>query len=174
MPDEDLATRAARAVTGMERLAARLRSAVEDLEGVLPLDPEAFDPDALEGATGLLLDGFRVRFSDLEDMMGREVLPLAVALAEGGEGLAERPVEECVQDLAGRGLIDADAWHAARDVRNRLAHPEPGTGAERARALNQAWHHTTMLLAAADRLAAWMRQRLAGPDGAAAAARPLD
>lgn len=147
----------------MERLAGRLRSAARALTGVLPLDPEGFDPDALDAATGLRLDGFRVRFSDLEDMMGRVVLPLAVALEEGAQGMDERPVEACVQFLAARRLLDADAWHAAREVRNRLAHPDPGAGADRARALNAAWRHTPMLLGAAERLAAWMRERLSGP-----------
>ena len=161
MGEADLATRAASALAGMERLARRLRAAADDLGGRFPLDPEGFDPDRLDVATGLQLDGFRVRFADLEDMMGRAVLPLAVALAEGPEGLDERSVEASVRALAERDLIDADAWHAARDVRNRLAHPEPGAGAERARALNAAWRHTGMLLATAERLAAWMRRRLA-------------
>ena len=165
MADEDLATRAARAVAGMERLARRLRDAADELAGRFPLDPEAFDPDALDAAAGLRLDGFRVRFSDLEDMMGRVVFPLAVALAEGPEGVDERAVEECVQALAERRLIDGDAWHAAREVRNQLAHPEPEAGPERARALNAAWRDTAMLLGAAERLAAWMRRHLARPPG---------
>jgi hypothetical protein len=159
---DDLATRAAEAITGMERLARRLQSAAEDLAGLFPLDPEGFDPEALDIATGLRLDGFRVRFADLEDYTGRVVLPLAVALETGPERLDERPVEECVQALHDWGLIDAEAWHAAREVRNRLAHPEPGAGAQRARALNDAWHHTGMLLAATRRLAGWMRPRLSG------------
>ena len=162
MADDDLATRAADAITGMERLARRLQSAAEELTRLFPLDPERFDPEALDTATGLHLDGFRVRFSDLEDMMGRVVLPLAVALEKGPQGLDERPVAECVQTLHDWRLIDAEAWHATREVRNRLAHPEPGAGAQRARALNDAWHDTGMLLAAAERLAAWMRQRLTG------------
>ncbi|MEF8792061.1 hypothetical protein [Thiohalorhabdus sp.] len=160
MAEAELATRAAQAVTGMERLAGRLRSAIGELEGLFPLDPEAFHPDDLDVATGLLLDGFRVRFADLEDLMGRVVFPLAVALAEGAEGLAERPVEECLQDLAGRGLIDAETWHAAREVRNQLAHPEPNAGSQRAAILNRAWRDTGMLLETAERVAAWMRLHL--------------
>ncbi|MFB6259357.1 MAG: hypothetical protein ABEJ96_02990 [Thiohalorhabdaceae bacterium] len=160
MAEEDLATRAARAVTGMERLARRLRSAVEDLRALFPLDPDGFDADALDAATGLRLDGFRVRFSDLEDMMGRVVLPLAVAVETGGDRVDERPVAECVQLLSDKGLIDAEAWHAVREVRNELAHPEPGAGPERAATLNEAWQHTGMLLDAAGHLAAWMRPRL--------------
>jgi hypothetical protein len=159
---DDLATRAAEAIAGMERLAWRLQSAADDLTAVFPLDPEGFDPEALDTETGLRLDGFRVRFADLEDYTGRVVLPLAVALETGSERLDERPVEACVQALHDWGLIDAEAWHAAREVRNRLAHPEPGAGAQRARALNDAWHDTGMLLGVAERLAAWMRQRLSG------------
>lgn len=160
MTGADLQARAGAAIAGMERLARRLRAGADELTALFPLAPERFDPDALDPVTGLRLDGFRVRFCDLEDMMGRVVLPLAVALEAGPERLDERPVEECVQALHDWGLIDAEAWHAAREVRNRLAHPEPGAGAQRARALNEAWHDTGMLLQAAERLAAWMRARL--------------
>jgi hypothetical protein len=156
------AIQAAEAVTTLERLAGRLEEAEQVVAGILPLDTPGFDADGLDARTGLLLDGFRTRFAELEDVMGR-VVPLAARLNGMPATEGEEPsVGESLEWLAGRGALDEPAWRAARELRNQLTHPEPGDGPDRAELLNRAWYETSRLLSASQRLVALVRREVPG------------
>jgi hypothetical protein len=156
---DSLATHAADAVATMERLAGRLQAARHTVSGILPLPAETFHGEALDAHTGMLLDGFRTRFAELEDVAGRVVVPLVARLDGLDVAAGEEPaVADALAWLAERGVLDADAWREMREVRNQLAHPEPGDGPDRAELLNRAWAQTPDLLAIAERLAARLRE----------------
>ena len=154
---DSVAQRAAEAVAIMERLAGRLQAARHTVSGILPLHTETFHGDALDAHTGMLLDGFRTRFAELEDVTGRMVVPLVARLDGLAVPAGEEPaVADALAWLAEEGLLDAELWRDAREVRNQLAHPQPG-GPDRAELLNRAWAHTPALLATAERLAVRLR-----------------
>ena len=90
------------------KLAGRLEQAVEALETSFPLEPNAFDPDRLDLEVSLALDAFRVRFSDLQDILGRSLFP-AIARADEDESPAHvLTTRERIALMEKREIIDAD------------------------------------------------------------------
>ena len=128
------------------KLAGPLEQAVAALETSLPLDPNVFDPDRLDLEVSLALDAFRVRFSDLQDILGRSLFP-AIARADEDETPAHLlTMRERIALMKKRGIIDADKWREIREVRNQFAHEYPDDQEENAANLNVARRLTGELL----------------------------
>jgi uncharacterized protein YutE (UPF0331/DUF86 family) len=96
---------------GLERVAARLFATPVTAERLATLDS---DQDLSER-----VDAFAARFGRLQDALADKLLPAYLALA----GEPPRPVVEMLDRAERLGLIaSADAFLAARKLRNRLVH----------------------------------------------------
>lgn len=70
------------ALVSLYKLILRLESALSQLSEQMPLDVECFNPDNMDDTFLLQLDGFRARFSDLQDYMGHTFIPMITKLDE--------------------------------------------------------------------------------------------
>ncbi len=60
----------------MIKLSERLRDAKVALQNNMPLNVAMFNPDSKDSGFLLQLDGFRVRFADLQDILGQVIFPM--------------------------------------------------------------------------------------------------
>ena len=122
-----------------DKLAQRLVQVVDALQETLPLAAETFDPEGLDISVSLALDAFRVRFSDLQDMLGRSLFA-AIARADEDETPAQPlTTRERIALMEKRGILDADKWREIREIRNQFAHEYPDDHEEKAANINAAW-----------------------------------
>jgi hypothetical protein len=143
----------------LKKLADRLAEARVLLGEHFPLDPDTFDPDALDPALSLAIDGFRGRVAALQDFLGKSVFRTIALLDEDespGRALTTRERNALMEK---RGLIDGDAWRDAREVRNRFAHEYPDAHQEKAANLNAAWSHVPALQAVVARIETYLADR---------------
>ena len=143
----------------MNRLAERLDQAIEQLRDTLPLDPETFDPDHLAPTIGLLLDGFRARFSDLQDHIGRAVFKAVAQMDEDEMPGQELTTRERIVLMEKRRLINAETWKDIREVRNSFAHEYPEQHSEKAAHLNAAWDYSPTLLSITETISHYANRR---------------
>ncbi len=130
----------------MDALAGQLRSALDLLAPQMPLDEQNFDPQKLEPATSLALDGFRARFSDLQDMLGKSMFKSLARMDQEESPVNELSTRERLMLMEKRGIIDADRWNQAREIRNAFTHDYPDRHAEKAANHNAAWESSGYLL----------------------------
>lgn len=149
----------------MNKLAARLKQAMEQLDRLMPLEPADFDPEQLDPGESLFLDGFRARFSDLQDMLGRTIFKSIAWMDEDELPGSELTTRERIALMEKRGLIDADRWKDLREVRNRFAHEYPDQHQEKAVNLNAAWEYAPELLETARKVTRYARERHGLEDG---------
>ncbi len=130
----------------MNRMAGRMEQALAQMRQDLPLQAETFDPPLLDPKLALFLDGFRARFSDLQDLVGRTLFK-SIALMDQDEAPgSELSTRERTVLMEKRGLIDARQWQELREVRTGFAHEYPDAPDEIAANLNAAWAHSQDLL----------------------------
>lgn len=126
---------------GLGRVTARLFAAPLSAERLAALDG---DDDLAER-----LDAFAARFGRLQDALTDKLLPAYLALA----GEAPRPVIDMLDRVERLGLIaSADAFLAARKLRNRLVHEYVEDRRELAANLEAARAFVPQLCAALDHL----------------------
>ena len=141
------------------KLARRLEQAVAALQDSFPLDPNAFDPDGLALEASLALDAFRVRFSDLQDILGRSLFPAIARMDEDETPAHVLTTRERIALMEKRGIIDADKWREIREIRNQFAHEYPDDHEEKAANLNAAWRLTGELLETNRRIVDYARRQ---------------
>jgi len=115
------------------RTAARLSTSLERTEDLFPLTGDALA--RLDDGGAERLDAFRVRFSDLQDL-------LAGKLFRGLLRLEEEPALsqlDVLNAMEKRGIIGSlEGWKALRQLRNAFAHDYPEHDDQRAEALTLA------------------------------------
>ncbi|NOX09800.1 MAG: hypothetical protein GXP22_10015 [Gammaproteobacteria bacterium] len=140
----------------MEKLAVRLNESVKRIDAIMPLDPEIFDPDQVDSDELLFLDAFRIRFSDLQDVIGHTIFYM-VALYDLDESPAQRlSTRERIHLMERKSLIDASEWNELREIRNGFAHEYPDASSEKAEALNAAWRYSSKLIVLSKKLKAYL------------------
>lgn len=107
----------------------------------------------------MLLDGFRARFSDLQDMLGRTMFKTIALLDEDEMSGIEMTTRERIALMEKRGLLDGDRWQDIREVRNSFAHEYPDEDAEKAANLNAAWQHAPVVLSVSHAVAEYLRDK---------------
>jgi len=142
-----------------QRAATALEEAVRELESLFPLDLDTFDPDAMEARDTLLLDGFRARYSSLQDLIGTTLFKTVVRLDE--DETPERPLttRERVALMEKRGILEQEQWRELREIRNQFAHEYPDQHQEKALNLNTAWEAVQPLLAIARKIAVYLEEK---------------
>jgi hypothetical protein len=133
----------------MQRLAALLTSALEELDDrkLLPLNASQFHPNELSPSSSLYLDGFRARYSDLQDMLGTAMFQSIARLDEDESLGQELSTRERVVLMEKRGIIDAIKWQDSREIRNSFAHDYPDQHRQKAENFNAAREYSVYLLA---------------------------
>ena len=132
----------------MKKLATALAAALEELDGrnLLPLDAAEFNPDELSSSDSLYLDGFRARFADLQDMLGKVMFQSIARLDEDespGQPLSAR---ERVVLMEKREILEAMKWQDSREIRNSFAHDYPDQHRQKAENFNAAREYSDYLL----------------------------
>ncbi|MGM0413486.1 MAG: hypothetical protein ACQERG_09250, partial [Pseudomonadota bacterium] len=136
----------------------RLEQARDHLMALFPLKVDTFDPEELPPETAFGIDAFRVRFGDLQDLLGRAVFRSLARADEDELPGDELTTRERIALMEKRGLLDADQWRAIREVRNTFAHEYPDDDAEKAAHLNAAWELTATLLEVGRRCVTYARE----------------
>ena len=130
----------------MNALARQLRTARDLLASIMPLNEQDFDPEKLEPSTSLALDGFRARFSDLQDMLGKSMFKSLARMDQEETPENELSTRERLMLMEKRGIVDAERWNQAREIRNAFTHDYPDHAAEKAANYNAAWEFSNYLL----------------------------
>jgi hypothetical protein len=128
------------------RTARNLLSSIERISRTL-LPIEAVRMEKLSEDDKDRLDAFRVRFIELQDLLGAKVFRALLVLEEERAGSHL----DTLNTMEKRGVIPSVArWVELRRLRNGLSHDYPATTAERTAALNEALKRAPELLAALD------------------------
>ena len=144
----------------MQRLATALTSAHEELESrnLLPLDASQFNPDKLSPSDSLYLDGFRARFSDLQDMLGTVMFQSIARMDEDESPGRELSTRERVVLMEKREILDAIKWQDSREIRNSFAHDYPDQHRQKAENFNAAKESSDYLLAVSKSIEQYIQQ----------------
>ncbi len=129
----------------MIKLSVRLQDAQVALQNNMPLNVETFDPDVNDNGFLLQLDGFRVRFADLQDILGQVIFPMVCQYDEDETSQHPMSTRERVVLMEKKGLISTQQWKLLREIRNRFTHEYPDEHEEKALLLNQAWENVDTL-----------------------------
>ena len=124
-----------------QRTARNLQSSLNRIAGLFPLTPEQMDD--LDEDEKDRLDAFRVRFTDLQDVLGGKLFRSLLHLEE------EEPEStlDILNQVEKRGIIaSVDGWRRLRDIRNLLTHEYPRSAGERAEALSTAFREAPGLI----------------------------
>jgi hypothetical protein len=138
----------------LQKLANRLQSALSQLTDQMPLDVENFDPDTLDDGFLLKLDGFRARFSDLQDFIGHTMIPMLCKLDEDETPATPLSTRDRNALIERKGIFILSHWQALREIRNGFTHDYPNEHVEKAMLLNAAWSGSHRLI---DMAQAFMR-----------------
>jgi len=142
----------------MRALARQLALAREQLQPVMPLDEKTFDPEAMDPSVTLALDGFRARFADLQDMLGKAMFKSLARLDQDESPGNELTTRERLALMEKRGILETEKWNEAREIRNAFVHDYPDRHPEKAAAYNAAWRFSDYLLEVAENLEAYSRR----------------
>ena len=123
------------------RTAGLLRSSYSRLRPLMPLTGEKmsrFDDEELDR-----LDAFRVRFGDLQDLIGAKLFRSILSLEEEVIGSQL----DSINKMEKRGIIPSfEAWKEIRDIRNLFIHDYPDDDEQRAVSLNIAYESVSQLI----------------------------
>lgn len=137
------------------RTAVNLMSSLDRLRGRFPLSAEELEH--LDEDDKDRLDAFRVRFTDLQDVLGSKLFRSVLYLEEEEPG----SMLDILHQMEKRGLIPSvDNWRGLRDVRNLLVHDYPRSAPERADALSTAYREAGALLRILWSLHRYLRERV--------------
>lgn len=140
-------------------LGRQLELARKQLSDWMPLQPDIFDPETMDPAVTLALDGFRARFSDLQDILGRALFKSLTRLeAEEAPG-NELTMRQRLALMEKWGILELEQWEKLREIRNDFAHEYPDQHRKKALALNAAWEGSRELLQIVNRIHHHLRQR---------------
>lgn len=150
-----------RAILAARTVAASLRRSLDRLAPLLPIDANgavALDEDGRDR-----MDAFIKRFENLVNTLQDQVFRL---IAE--HGLARDPARMSRRDtldyMEKPGVLaEADPFHDAVRLRNRLSHMYPDDPARQAGQLNRIQAASVTALAALDGVEAWAARRLTPP-----------
>lgn len=142
--------RLATAVAACRQHATRLRSAMEFLAPLMPLDEAGMadlDDDGVRG-----LDQFVYRFGKLQDACGNQLFPALLGVLK--EPVRDWSMRDRLHRLEQLGVLTrSDDWDAVRAVRNRLVHEYPDDPARQAAIVALAWQWANPLLDIAEHVA---------------------
>ncbi len=130
----------------VQKSAQQLSIAQQQLSALMPLEVATFDPDVLLPGESLFLDGFRQRFSDLQDLLGKPMFQSITQMDQDEMPGNELSTRERVVLMEKRGLIAMEQWQRIREIRNAFAHDYPDQHEEKARSYNAAWECSYYLL----------------------------
>jgi len=146
-------------VTRMEGLAQGLEQAGIQLRGLFPLQPDTFSPKGMDPRDLLFLDGFRARFSDLQDFLGGTMFKTIAWMDEDEVPGREMTTRERLVLMEKRGLIDCEQWKDIREVRNNFTHEYPEEDSAKAINLNAAWQYVPVLLSVVQAMKDYARRQ---------------
>jgi hypothetical protein len=146
----DAAARLDTAIAACRQHAVRLRSAMEVLASLMPLDGSGMAHLDDEGVRAL--DQFVYRFGKLQDACGNQLFSALLDVLQ--EPVREWSMRDRMNRLEQLGyLTRLDDWDAIRAVRNRLVHEYPDDPARQAAILALAWRWANPLLDIAEHVA---------------------
>ncbi|MCF7970361.1 MAG: hypothetical protein K9L22_04260 [Methylococcaceae bacterium] len=129
----------------LRKLVEKLESACLLLSDTMPLVVDKFNPDEFPDMVLLQLDGFRVRFADLQDLLGHVIFPMITRFDEDESAVHPLSTRERQVLMEKKGLIQLDKWKALREIRNNFMHEYPEEHEEKAMLLNKAWESSKEL-----------------------------
>lgn len=130
------------------RSGIRLQQSQRRLSKYMPLNVHVLE--SVDEELSEKLDAFRVRFGDVQDVLGNKVFKSLLLLEE------ERVTSplDTLNQMEKRGVIETlEAWTRLRKMRNNFAHDYPNSSKEISDALNTAYEMTSQLLMIIDTLA---------------------
>lgn len=152
------------ALVSLYKLILRLESALSQLSEQMPLDVECFNPDNMDDTFLLQLDGFRARFSDLQDYMGHTFIPMITKLDEDESAANPLSTRERNVLMERKGIFELTQWQKLREIRNGFAHEYPDEHIEKALLLNAAWQMSERLIAIAQSALNYVKRMHHAPD----------
>lgn len=152
------------ALVSLYKLILRLESALSQLSKQMPLDVECFNPDNMDDTFLLKLDGFRARFSDLQDYMGHTFMPMITKLDEDESAANPLSTRERNVLMERKGIFELTQWQKLREIRNGFAHEYPDEHIEKALLLNAAWQMSERLIAIAQSALNYVKRMHHAPD----------
>lgn len=152
------------ALVSLYKLILRLESALSQLSEQMPLDVECFNPDNMDDTFLLQLDGFRARFSDLQDYMGHTFIPMITKLDEDESAANPLSTRERNMLMERKGIFELTQWQKLREIRNGFAHEYPDEHIEKALLLNAAWQMSERLIAIAQSALNYVERMHHAPD----------
>ncbi|MCL5796031.1 MAG: hypothetical protein M1579_00845 [Gammaproteobacteria bacterium] len=151
-------------LNSLNKLIHRLDSALLQLSDSMPLDVESFNPDNMDDTFLLQLDGFRARFSDLQDYMGHTIFPMICKLDEDESPAMPLSTRERNVLMERKGIFNLAEWQKLREIRNGFAHEYPDEHIEKALLLNAAWLMSERLIAVAQAASNYIERTSHAPD----------
>jgi hypothetical protein len=142
----------------LQALLNRLDSACKQLSDDMPLDVEHFAPNTIDDAFLLKLDGFRARYSDLQDFIGHTIFPMICKLDEDESAAMPLSTRERQVLMERKGIIVLSDWQQLREIRNGFAHDYPDEHIEKAVLLNAAWQSSSDLIAIAHKATTYIQR----------------
>ena len=122
------------------KLATHLSNSLKSLKNIFPIDEQKFktiNEEELEK-----IDAFRVRFTDLQDMIGNKLFKSVLLLELENIG----SMLDIINNIDKRKIISSfEEWQNLRDIRNFFSHEYPESDDEKAENLNMAYKHSTEL-----------------------------
>lgn len=152
------------ALVSLYKLILRLESALSQLSEQMPLDVECFNPDNMDDTFLLQLDGFRARFSDLQDYMGHTIFPMICKLDEDESPAMPLSTRERNVLMERKGIFELTQWQKLREIRNGFAHEYPDEHIEKALLLNAAWQMSERLITIAQSALNYVERMHHAPD----------
>lgn len=152
------------ALVSLYKLILRLESALSQLSEQMPLDVECFNPDNMDDTFLLQLDGFRARFSDLQDYMGHTFIPMITKLDEDESAANPLSTRDRNVLMERKGIFELTQWQKLREIRNGFAHEYPDEHIEKALLLNAAWQMSERLIAIAQSALNYVKRMHHAPD----------
>jgi hypothetical protein len=145
-------------LNSLKKLSKRLESALSQLVDEMPLDVDSFDPNAMDDVFLLKLDGFRARYSDVQDFIGHTVFPMICKLDEDETAAIPLSTRERQVLMERKGIIVLSDWQQLREIRNGFAHDYPDEHIEKAILLNAAWQSSLALVAIAQKATTYIQR----------------
>ena len=136
----------------MKKLCKRLTQAHSYIQKWMPLDILNFDPENYSNEQLMFFDAFRIRFSDLQDLIGNTMF-YTVMLYDEDESPARRlSTRERLVFMEKKQLLKTHRWQNIREIRNNFAHEYPDEHKEKAENLNAAWHSSAELIQISEKI----------------------
>lgn len=125
-----------------DRIVENLTTSLNRLEAIMPMEPAYFAKGTADDKERL--DAFRVRFSDLQDILGNKIFRSLLAIEEEEIGSQL----DVLNKIAKRELIHSlEEWRSLRNILHVFSDEYPESDDERREALNIAYQSSNELIA---------------------------